>query len=281
MSDHRSTSELILVVLRAVLAATGIAGWSALPALAQDAPAKSGRPAILQEHEAGKLRANLQKQVVVQGRVASTSVSSSGHHFLNFPSGTVRVICFKDDLKNFGSGGPAKIFKGKAIHLTGLLRDYKGKLQIQLRSPAQVSVAGEGKATSQSKEFALTEESPGVFVSPAGLRYGGRDPQGRTRIEHVMRHAKDEPGRAGSHGVFTAKSQSDVLSLIDEAWTLARKKNIRPVSEGNSVSYTVPMGRKVGWLGGREGTRRRKPALTRVFLVIRRGSTNVITAFPK
>ena len=96
-----------------------------------------------------------------------------------------------------------------------------------------------------------------------------------------MRHARDEPGRTGSHGVFEKGAQSDVLALIDEAWMLARSKGLKPSVEGNSLAYTIPMGRRIGYLGGKEGTRRRKPVLTRVFLVVRRGTNNVITAFPK
>lgn len=84
---------------------------------AQDAPAKNVAPVVFQEHEIGKLRNNVGKEVIVQGRVATTSSSSSGHQFLNFPSGSIRVICFKDDLKNFAKGGPAALYKGKSIAL--------------------------------------------------------------------------------------------------------------------------------------------------------------------
>jgi hypothetical protein len=101
-------------ILLAIFAVTGL-----LYSWAQDAPKKNTLPAVLQEHEAGKLRAQIGEQVVVQGRIASTSSSSSGHQFLNFPSKSVRVICFKDDLKNFPGGGPATIYKGKSIALTG------------------------------------------------------------------------------------------------------------------------------------------------------------------
>ncbi|MCB1096689.1 MAG: OB-fold nucleic acid binding domain-containing protein [Verrucomicrobiae bacterium] len=250
---------------------------------AQDTPAraKSTAPAVFQEHEAGKLRNSVGKEIIVQGRVATTSSSSSGHQFLNFPSGAIRVICFKEDLRNFTDGGPAVIYKGKSIALTGLLTKRGNDLQIQLKSPKQISVAGAKPDRPGRAPFVLKETSPGVFVTPAGLRFAGLDPEGRTRIEHVMRHAKDEPGRAGSHGVFEKGSQDDVLALIDEAWMLARKRGIKPAKEGNSLAYSIPMGRKIGYLGGTEGTRRRKPALTRLFLVIRSGSTDVITAFPK
>ncbi|MDA0813746.1 MAG: OB-fold nucleic acid binding domain-containing protein [Verrucomicrobia bacterium] len=252
--------------------------------LAQDAPTKNVAPVVFQEHEIGKLRNNVGKEVIVQGRVATTSSSSSGHQFLNFPSGAIRVICFKDDLKNFAKGGPAALYEGKSIALTGVLTQHGKNLQIQLNEPKQISIAVE-KSTqpvnNKREPFVLKEPSPGVFVTPAGLRYAGRDPEGRTRIEHVMRHAKDEPGRPGSHGVFEKGSQDEVLSLVDEAWKLSQAKGIKPAIEGNSLAYTVPMGRKIGYLGGKEGTRRRKPALTRVFLVVRSDTADVVTAFPK
>lgn len=279
LKSNIGASLLKLLKQTAVFAAATFIFFSA--SSGQDSAVKGNLPIVLQEHEVGRLRSQIDKQVVVQGRVASTSSSGSGHQFLNFPSGSVRVICFKDDLKNFSKGGPAALYKGKSIALTGLLQQHKGNLQIQLKSPKQISIAGEMSGKSGSKPFALKEISPGVFVSPAGLRYAGRDPEGRTRVEHVMRHARNEPGRAGSHGVFEKGSQSDVLELIDEAWILAKKKGIKPKREGNSMAYTIPMGRRIGYLGGREGTRLRKPILTRLLIVVRRDSSGVITAFPK
>ena len=265
---------------RLIAAALGLASFCAFVAgaIAQDpAPAKR---LVFQEHQASQLKSNIGKQVVVQGRVETSSKSDSGHHFLNFPSGSVRVICFKDNVGNFPSGGPAALYKGKSIALTGTVTEHRGNLQIQLKSPKQITVAG-AASSANAADFELEEVSPGVFVSPAGLRYQGRDPQGKTRIEHVMRHAKNEPNRSGSHGVFAVSKQDEVLALIDEAWALAKRRGIKPSVEGNSVAYTIPLGRTVGYLGGREGTRLRKPALNSVFLVLRRGTTNVITAFPK
>ncbi|MEZ5299294.1 MAG: hypothetical protein R3F11_01285 [Verrucomicrobiales bacterium] len=100
-----------------------------------------------------------------------------------------------------------------------------------------------------------------------------------TRKEHVLRHAKNQPDRRGSHGVFDGGEEM-AFQIIDEAWKKAQKSGIRPKSEGDSLAYTIPMGRRVGYLGGTAGRARGNPALTTVFIVLKKGTKDVITAFP-
>lgn len=235
-------------------------------------------------YETGKLIGRNGKEVIVTGKVASTHISSSsGHHFLNFSSAKLRVICEKGDIAAFPAGGPAALYKEKTVEIQGTIDLYKGAPQIRITSPDQVRLAGASKPavekTSNTK-FELKKTGPDTWESPAGLRYAGRDPQGKTRVEHVLRHAKDDPRRSGSHGVFTG-GDSAVFPLLDEAWLLSKKHAIRPVSQGDSNAYTIPMGRKIGYLGGSSGVSQRNPPLTKVFIVVKRGTSNVVTAYPR
>lgn len=224
-------------------------------------------------------------QVTVHGRVTSTGVSQrSGHHFLNFDNREFSVICHASDLSNFTSGKPAELYKGREIEITGLVERYQDKLQIRLREPAQIKFA-EPTATRSAPSASpakveLKKIGATTWLSPAGLRYQGRDPDGLTRVEHVLRHARDLPDRDGSHGVFDGGPEA-VWGVIDEAWRNVEKKKIRPTIENERSLYTVPMGRRVGYLGGRAGASRGHPPLTNVFLVVETGTRNVITAFPR
>ena len=117
-------------------------------------------------------------------------------------------------------------------------------------------------------------------MSPAGLRYQGRDPQQLTRVEHIMRHVRDQPNRDGPHGVFDG-GKGIAFAVIDEAWALAQKKKLSPKREGDRSSYTIRMNRRVGYLGGTVGKAKGHPPLDRVFIVFETGTKNIITAFPR
>ena len=231
--------------------------------------------------EIGKLRSRVGKEVIVFGKVSGTSQSGSGHHFLNFSSG-FKIVCLKDHVGKFGEGGPASLFRGKLIEVRGEVASHKGKPQIALEKPGQIKVIelGKGGAAAEAKKFELVEVGPDTWMSPAGLRYKGRDAKGLTRKAHVLRHAKDQPKRAGSHGVFDANGDA-VFKVVDEAWVKAQRDRIRPRTEGDSQTYLVPMGRRVGYLGGQNGARQKNPVLKSVFIVVRRGTKDVVTAFPR
>ncbi len=235
--------------------------------------------------DAVALRALVGRQATVFGRVTGTNVANrSGHHFLNFENPEFTVICFASDLVKFSSGQPAERYRGRDVEITGLVERYRDKLQIRLREPAQIRIlasppAKPGEPTAASK-VELKKIGPETWLSPAGLTYQGRDPEGRTRVEHVLRHARDMPDRDGSHGVFDGGPEV-VFGVIDEAWRNIERTNLRPTIEGDRSLYTVPLGRRVGYLGGRAGAARGHPPLTKVFLVIETGTQNVITAFPR
>lgn len=256
-------------------------------------------------NNAVKLRSATGKIAAVTGKVASTSVSKSGHHFIKFVSSNLTVVCFKENVKKFPAGGPAKLLKAKDVTVVGKVELYKGKPQIKLLSPDQIRKAppkGDNKTPSladvkvnggkkpsladvkvggkKTPKFELKQVGKTTWLSPAGLKYKGRDSEGLTRVEHVLRHAADQPRRAGSHGVFDGGNDK-ALAVVDEAWRIAKKKKLKPKREAYTEAYTISMGRRVGYLGGQNGAKRGKPALKRVFIVVRNDTSEVITAFPK
>lgn len=123
----------------------------------------------------------------------------------------------------------------------------------------------------------LKEISPKRYVSTSGLLYTPGSAEGH-RLEHLRRHTKDQPNRPGSHGVFDGEMEG-ALKTIDDAYDRAKKKQRTTVSkdDGRTI-YTVDMGRRVGFVGGRTGNRKRKPMARRVRLVLE--GNRVITAFP-
>lgn len=288
-----------------IVAAVGLAQANAI---AKETPA----PAVLPANNSVAVRKAVGTTATVRGRVQRASISKSGHHFLNFYSSDLTVVCFKEHLRKFKKG-PAEQFKGKEVEITGRVEDYKGRPQIKLTTPDQIRLVDE-RAVKQKSSIPDTKDSPSKpggntssldddnvgksigskskkkfelkqigktsWLSPAGLRYVGKDAEGLTRVDHVLRHAADQPRRAGPHGVFDG-GRDGALATVDEAWKLARKKKLKPRRQGATSAYTIPMGRRVGYLGGQLGTSKRNPPLRSVFIVVRAGTSNVVTAFPK
>jgi hypothetical protein len=127
-------------------------------------------------------------------------------------------------------------------------------------------------------KFELKKLGQGDLESPAGLVYSP-GPSGEHRVEHVMRHSKDEPGRP-QHGVFNG-SRDEILKLLDDAYQMI-KQNSRQVSkqsEGNRTEYTIRFDRAIGYEGGRSGMRNNFPKVNRVRLVLEDGKY-VVTAYP-
>ncbi len=138
--------------------------------------------------------------------------------------------------------------------------------------------SGEPEKGSATKAATLRHLGADTWESAGGLRYVGRDPQGLTRISHVLRHATDDPTRP-KHGVFDVERKG-VLEVVDEAWLRIQKQGIQGVTKGNRTSFTVDMGRRIGYSGGQAGVVAGKPALTRVQIIVEKGTANVITAYP-
>jgi hypothetical protein len=248
-------------------------------------PTKPTTPApkteVIPANNVVKLRERAGKTVTVSGKVNDTNTSKSGRHFLRFYGSELTVTAAAENAKKFESGGPAKLFKGKNVEVTGKVEIFKGKLQMQLTDPKLIRIV-DAKLAGQKKlpTATLKKVNETLWISPVGLRYTGRDPQGLTRREHVLRHAKDQPRRAGPHGVFDG-GEAEAFGLIDAAWQMAQKKKYKPTKEGRQSTYTVSMGYRVGFMGGALGKSKGNPPLKKIFIVFETGTKNIITAFPK
>jgi hypothetical protein len=96
---------------------------------------------------------------------------------------------------------------------------------------------------------------------------------GETRVQHVRAHGADNRNKP-FHGVF----DRDPVATTQEAWNRAQTQGIKPVRENGADVYTVPMGGRVGWQGGANGSGK---ALTNVKIVTQAGTTKLITGYPE
>ena len=83
--------------------------------------------------------------VTVTGQVISTQISNSGKaRFLNLgtnPMTSFKCVIFTNDLENFSAlGEPTDYYLNKDVVVTGAVTLYKGKPEIILKSPKQISV---------------------------------------------------------------------------------------------------------------------------------------------
>ncbi|MCA9165362.1 MAG: hypothetical protein R3C99_27765 [Pirellulaceae bacterium] len=290
----RNFNRLVLIVSVATLLLGGIASCSAEPTTprqqrAATEPSSQSADDAIAANQVVELRRRVGRTVTVVGRVGRAAKSTgSGHQFLNFDGSELSAICFKEDVAKFTDGEPADVYRDQRVELTGKLELYRGKLQIRLTGPDQIRIVkdgdepGSGSPASGSlpKPIELKRIGTDAWLSPAGLKYAGRDPEGRTRLDHVRRHMRDDPRRDGPHGVFDGE-EGVALATIDEAWRLIQAKKIRPQTENGRSAYTVSMGHRVGFLGGTLGASRDHPPLDRVFIVVEADTTNIVTAFPK
>ncbi len=240
---------------------------------------KEAQPPSISASNLASLRENVGKQVTVVGLVERTGQSRSGHQFLNFANSELTVVCYPEHVANFRDGKPAEVYRHQDVEIVGKVELYQGKVQLRLRSPDQIRIASPAQSV-PAKGIQLKEIGKETWLSPVGLRYRGRDPEGLTRVEHIGRHTRDIPDRDGPHGVFDGGADV-AFAVIDEAWQLAQKGKLRPQREGGRRSYTVDMQRRVGFLGGRTGGAQKHPPLSHVFIVFTTGTQDIITAFPK
>lgn len=142
---------------------------------------------------------------------------------------------------------------------------------------SEEKAAADGASTSRLRYGILREVRPQYFESPQGLMYVPGSAEGH-RLEHLRRHTADQPKRPGKHGVFDGGMEG-ALRSIDLAYEQAQqnRRTRREIDRGRTI-YTVQMSRRVGYVGGRDGNRNRRPTASRIKLVLE--GRNVITAYP-
>ncbi len=102
----------------------------------------------------------------------------------------------------------------------------------------------------------------------------------RTSVRNVLEGAQDDEAAERAHGVFDS-GRRGALGVVGEAWQRAQRGGAGvAVTRGRngSLVYTVAMGRRVGYIGGRDGARMGRPEAQAVRLVVRNGT--LLTAYP-
>ena len=147
--------------------------------------------------------------------------------------------------------------------------------------PTAAKIGGTDSSSSSDADAYLTPTGKkNRLASPAGLVYG--ESRGEHRVDHVMRHGADMKNRP-VHSVFDG-SKGEILKLIDEAYELIKSKSNRVRSKPDDrldfrVAHTVDMKRKIGYLGGKSGSRQNYPSRSKLTLVLD-NEKFVITAYP-
>ncbi|QDV71276.1 hypothetical protein Poly24_50110 [Rosistilla carotiformis] len=149
------------------------------------------------------------------------------------------------------------------------------KLSPTKSAPEKTSIA---KSDPSLKYGILKSIGRDTYMSPAGLRYTPGSQEGH-RLKHLERHTADQPSRPGKHGVFDGGMEKTLL-VLDQAYEKGTKGGhgtTKTQDDGRTI-YTVDMGKRIGYIGGRDGNRMRKPMARRVRIVL--DGDRVITAYP-
>ncbi|WP_298869095.1 hypothetical protein [uncultured Gimesia sp.] len=237
---------------------------------------------VLQSQQEQKIPPNQQAELVQKDKSISTSGKPTGAKALPASNETIHQTQIKKNKGSLKPGLKQQADSGTSQKKTQSVTTSPAKVK---RTPANSNrppPADSSKSTAKSKpELGQLRELGGkVWESVAGLRYGPGS-QEKHRLLHIMRHAEDQPNRPGKHGVFLGDGdRKKILALIDEAYLKALKggRKVAKKQEGNRVVYTVDMGRRIGFVGGKVGNKQGKPAASKIRLVLE--GTNVITAFP-
>lgn len=80
----------------------------------------------------------------VCGKVSGTHTSNSGTIFINFeksyPNNPFTAVVMAKDTVNFKEYKPAEFLRDKEVCVMGMVKIYKGKLEIIIKSPNQIRI---------------------------------------------------------------------------------------------------------------------------------------------
>lgn len=135
------------------------------------------------------------------------------------------------------------------------------------------------KAEPRLGKLTLVNRNREIYKSTAGLIYG-RGSIDRHRVKHVMKHAEDNLTKP-VHGVYVTGDREQIFEWIDIAYLKGKKggRGVRFTDDGDRITYTVDMGKKIGYVGGQVGKRKGKPACRYLKLVLE-DEIEVVTAYP-
>lgn len=142
---------------------------------------------------------------------------------------------------------------------------FRGKKAATSVAEVTDDIKMQGKLVVPNSGKLIFDPATRSWTSPGGLVYGQGSVHGN-RVKHVLDHLVPNSGKA-IHSVFNV-DRTQLIGLLDGAW----KTRIGPgilQPNGNRV-WVVDMGRVVGTNGE-----------TYIQIVVKDGTANVITAFPK
>ncbi len=128
-------------------------------------------------------------------------------------------------------------------------------------------VSGVGAQVNTPRGFTsyATPDGQIVHVSPGGLQYGS-DQKFGNRVDHVLDHTAPNPSKP-VHSVFNVQGDA-ALDLVDQAWT--NRTGSGMLQANGNRTWIVDFGRPVGTNGQ-----------TSVQIVVKDGTSEIVTAFPK
>ncbi|MGL4890859.1 MAG: DUF637 domain-containing protein, partial [Aeromonas veronii] len=130
----------------------------------------------------------------------------------------------------------------------------------------KLNPVGAGISTPKGFTSYRTADGEIIHVSPGGLLYG-TDPKFGNRVDHVLDHTAPNASKP-VHSVFNVQGD-DALALVDEAW--AKRIGAGTLQANGNRSWIVDLGRPVGSTN----------VQTSVQIVVRDGTNELITAYPK
>lgn len=123
------------------------------------APSTQAVPVLITADDAAGIKANMDKNVILDGKVKSAGWSSTGKvmriQFENAQETKVQAVLFQAKKEKFDAafdGDVAKAIAGAHIRVSGKLADYKGTPEVVVNDVHQLTIVEAGAATQPARE---------------------------------------------------------------------------------------------------------------------------------